>query len=177
LLGKTLRDVCLGIAYKDRQKLDDIAEIMDFSFESYLSEFRPYLRMEQLEGLVKKGFTVGSHNMVHPEYRNLSGREMLNQTIQSCLWLKEKFHQKYSVFAFPFTDKGIGRDFFHALGYVAKPLIDMSFGTAGIKREQSKFHKQRIPLEGFNLSASSVIFSEYLYFLLKMPFGKNIIYR
>jgi peptidoglycan/xylan/chitin deacetylase (PgdA/CDA1 family) len=177
LQGKTLRDVCLLIAYKERQKLDDIAEIMDFSFESYLSEFRPYLNSEQLESLVKKGYTIGSHSMDHPEYRNLSGKEMLHQTLQSGLWLKEKFHQKYLVFAFPFTDKGIGREFFHALGYDSKPLINMSFGTAGIKREQSKLHKQRIPLEGYNLSASSVIFSEYLYFLLKMPFGKNIIYR
>ena len=177
LPGKNLKEVCLAIKYADRNKLDDIAEIMGFSFESYLREFKPYLSRVQLEGLVRKGFTIGSHSMDHPEYKNLNGKEMLHQTLQSSGWVKEKFHQKYSLFAFPFSDEGVGSDFFHALGYDGRPLIDLSFGTAGIKHEQLEKHKQRIPIEGYNLAASSVIFSEYLYYFFKMPFGKNIIYR
>jgi peptidoglycan/xylan/chitin deacetylase (PgdA/CDA1 family) len=177
LNGKNLKVICSSIKYADRIKLDDIAEIMGYSFESYLREFQPYLSLTQLEGLVRKGFTIGSHSMDHPEYKNLNGKEMLHQTLQSSAWVKEKFHQKYSVFAFPFSDEGVGRDFFHALGHDTKPLIDLSFGTAGIKRELIGRHKQRIPIEAYNLTASSVIFSEYLYYFFKMPFGKNIIYR
>jgi peptidoglycan/xylan/chitin deacetylase (PgdA/CDA1 family) len=177
LLGKTLRDVCLSISYNDRKHLDEIADIFGFSFESYLKEFKPYLTTPQLESLANKGFSIGSHSLDHPEYWNLNGKERLHQTLQSTNWVKEKFHQKYSLFAFPFSDKGVGREFFRALGYDDKSSIDLSFGTAGIKREQNNRHKQRIPLEGYNLKASSVIFAEYLYYIFKMPFGKNIIYR
>jgi peptidoglycan/xylan/chitin deacetylase (PgdA/CDA1 family) len=175
LEGKTLRAICLSISYKDRGNLDKIAEIMGFSFRKYLEEFAPYLSKSQLESLVSKGFAIGSHSMDHPEFWNMNGKEMLRQTLQSSNWVKERFHQKYAAFAFPFSDQGVGNDFFHALGYNDKPLIDISFGTAGLKHDSIKMHKQRIPLEGYNLSASSVVFGEYLYFLLKGPFGKNII--
>ena len=60
--------------------------------------------------------------MDHPEYWNLNGKEMLHQTLQSCNWVKERFHQEYSAFAFPFSDKGVGREFFHALGFNDKPF-------------------------------------------------------
>lgn len=177
LKRNSLRKICLSINYKDRQHLDRIAEILGFSFGMYLKEFKPYLSTSQLEDLVKQGFTIGSHSMDHPEYMGLNGKEMLHQTLQSSSWVREKFHQKYSLFAFPFSDMGIGREFFHAIGFNDKPLIDLSFGTAGIKKDPCNLHKQRIPLEGYNLTGSSVIFSEYLYYFLKMPFGKNIIYR
>jgi peptidoglycan/xylan/chitin deacetylase (PgdA/CDA1 family) len=177
LKGKSLPEVCFSIRYKEVKMLDEIAEILGFSYESYLREFNPYLSNSQLESLVKKGFTVGAHSMDHPEYWNLTGKEMLHQTLQSANWVKERYKQKYSIFAFPFSDKGVGSEFFRTLGYDNKPLISISFGTAGIKNEVFKLHKQRIPLEGYNLRASAVVFSEYLYYLLKMPFGKNIIYR
>jgi len=177
LSGKNIRDICMSITFRNRNKLDEIAGILGFSFESYLEEFQPYLSLEQLMSLKKKGFTIGAHSMDHPEYAFLSGKEMLHQTLQSTAWLKEMFHPLHLAFAFPFSDKGVGSDFFHSLGFDSKPIIDVSFGTAGIKKEQLNRHKQRIPLEGYNLSAGSVIFSEYLYYLLKMPFGKNIIYR
>jgi hypothetical protein len=48
-------------------------------------------------------------------------------------------------------------------------------GTAGLKRTGRRDYIQRIPMEGSAASALETLQTEYLYYLLKKPIGKNLL--
>ena len=56
--------------------------------------------------------------------------------------------------------------------------MEISFGTSGIKLDETQGHIHRIPMElsGFN-GAEAIIRSEYFYYLGKSLFGKNLVKR
>ena len=86
--------------------------------------------------------------------------------------MKEKFNQDYNVFSFPFTDNGVGKGFYDKVN----KELDLTFGTAGIKKDVTHKNLQRIPMEE-NKSASEIIKSQYLYYIFKKLAGKNKIKR
>jgi peptidoglycan/xylan/chitin deacetylase (PgdA/CDA1 family) len=67
IAGKNIREICLSVNYQERQMLDDIASVFDFSFPFYLNEYQPYLNTIQLKSLAAKGFTLGAHSLDHPD--------------------------------------------------------------------------------------------------------------
>jgi hypothetical protein len=94
----------------------------------------------------------------------------------SCLdILARDFGTKEKLFAFPFTDYGVSRAFFDRIFENGK--VDFSFGGAGIKRDIHPRQFQRVPMEGWDATAEQILKSEYLYYLLRAPLGKNTILR
>lgn len=165
----------LTIGYDDRAELDIIAERIGLSFNDHLKEQQPYLTSKQVRSLVKKGFHFGAHSIDHPEYGKISTEEQLKQTANSVTETVEAFDLRHRVFAFPFTDHGVELEFFQRLEKQCP--TDATFGCAGLKKDIVATNFQRIPMEMGGLSAKTIINSEMIYYLLKNPFGRNLIKR
>ncbi len=170
-----LKNSLLAINYKSREILPELAKLLEVDFKDYLQTQQPYLTTAQTEELIDQGFYIGAHSHDHPEYRLVSLSEQLKQTFTSIDFLTAKFNLPYRWFAFPFTDEGVSRKFFDEIYHEEK--IQLSFGSAGLKHDSFRQHLQRFPMEGTLQPAEELIKNEYLYYLAKIPFGKNKITR
>lgn len=167
----------LHVNYENKLVLDKIAEILNYSFNTFLKSNQPYLTSEQIKNIINMGFSVGAHSIDHPEYYKLSLNEQIKQTIDSVQYIKINFKQEHNLFAFPFTDYQVSKQFFETIYASVNPLINLSFGCAGIKDEFFNKHLQRIPIENWNETASKIVRKEYLAYLGKKIMGKNMIQR
>jgi len=167
----------LNIKYKGKAVLDKIADVLNVDFNEFLLVQKPYMTSIQLEELSKLGFLIGAHSLDHPNYSEIAPADQLNQTRQSISMVCREFTQQYRLFAFPFTDDGISVSFFDSVFDPVNPLADLTFGTAGVKKDIVCRNIQRIPFENGAYSAEEMIKGEYLYYILKAPFGKNLIRR
>lgn len=177
IVKKNIFEALLSVKYKNRDLLDKAAKICSFSFINFLETNKPYLTTEQIKELSQKGFLFGAHSIDHPNYSQISFDESIKQTKFSVETVKTQFNQPLSLFAFPFTDDGINKKFFDYFFDAKNPIVDFSFGGAGLKNEIFNQHIQRIPMEGIDASGYKIIKTEYLYYLAKSVAGKNTIHR
>lgn len=166
----------LKVSYSNKNVLDELALLLNYSFEKYLQEHKPYLTSSQIESLIQQGFYFGSHSCDHPEYQFIDLKEQIRQTQKSTDFVAEKFNLTYKTFAFPFTDFGVSKEYFEQVN-VKDKVVDVSFGCAGIKKDSYKNHFQRIPFEQKHKSAKEILNSEYVYYILKSSVNKNKISR
>lgn len=177
---KNKDEICkaiLDIDFSNKLLMDEIAEILNYDFDEFLKTNKPYLTSEQIKNLINQGFAIGAHSKDHPEYYNISFNEQIKQTTESIQWIKSNFKQKYKLFAFPFTDYGVSKQFFETMYSSENPLVDLSFACAGLKDELYPKHTQRLPMEMSGESARHIITKEYLAYLGKKLIGKNLIRR
>ena len=167
----------LQVTYRNRHLLDELAEEAGVDFADYLQTQRPYLDSAQISSLIEEGFSFGSHSIDHPEYRFLEETEQIRQTSESLRIITETFGIREKLFSFPFTDSGVKRSFFNQVFNPLSPLADLTFGGAGLKNDSIPRNIQRIPFEGTSLTARQILGTEYLYYMIKAIFGKNIIRR
>jgi peptidoglycan/xylan/chitin deacetylase (PgdA/CDA1 family) len=167
----------LQVTYQNRHLLDDLAEKAGVDFDEFLLKQRPYLDSAQISSLIREGFAFGSHSIDHPEYRFLEEAEQIRQTTESLRIIKGTFGIKERLFCFPFTDSGVRRSFFDQVFNPLHPIADLTFGGAGLKNDSIPRNIQRIPFEGTSLTARQILGTEYLYYMIKAIFGKNIIRR
>ena len=166
----------LKIRYSNRHELDELIPFLEIDVNGYLAEKQPYLTSNQILSLISQGFHFGAHSCDHPEYADINVAEQVRQTVDSLQHIAHSFELPYRAFAFPFTDFGANESVFQAM-YGMPPLADISFGCAGMKHDFWPCHFQRIPIEKEGFSAEQTIHSEYLYYLLKAPFGRNVTRR
>lgn len=174
---KDISQTILTLNYSNRSLLDELAEILESNFNSYLNDVEPYLTGVQIESLIHKGFHFGSHSIDHPQYEEIDLNEQLRQTRESTNVITSRFHLNYKLFSFPFTDFGVPEQFFREVFQAVHPIADLTFGCAGLKNDSYKRNIQRIPLEIDKFSAREVIYGEYFYYLFKALFNKNTIVR
>lgn len=172
---KDLSTHLMQVNYHQQALLDEAATILNLDFKEYLQKIRPYLTLNELHDLSSQGVYIGAHSMDHPLFNQLDFNEMVNQVKGSTDWVRENFDQTYSLFSFPFTDYGLSTGLFNAIR--AGKLADLTFGTAGIKKERIRTHWQRIPVEDSTQSLRMILLRQYLYYLAKAPFFKNTIRR
>lgn len=165
------------INYSQKEYLTELANIADIDFDDYRAKHKPYLNSVQIKQLIKQGYTFGAHSIDHPLYSDLNLEEQLRQTKQSVEEILSTFKLDYKLFAFPFTDSGVSKKFFETIFYGENPIVDISFGTSGLKNDPYNRNIQRIPLEIDNFSAEEIIYGEYFYFAVKALFNKNRIRR
>lgn len=165
-------DGLLDISYHEKEEIENFAKTLNVDFNEYLEQEKPYLTSPQIKKLITQGFTIGAHSQNHPLYNLLDEKEQIFQTLNSVNYLKQEFCLDYSVFSFPFTDDGVSKSFFKAI----ESQVNLTFGSAGIKRDSIKFNLQRIPMEKNEL-AEQLIKTQYFYCFLKKLFGKNTIVR
>ena len=171
-----IKNILLKLNYEDTALIDRLGAIVDLDFNHFLQSQKPYLSSDQIRELIKKGFEFGAHSIDHPLYGSLPLAEQIRQTDQSITAINQEYNLQYRTFAFPFTDFNVSRRFFDYY-YHQKPRLDLSFGSAGLKKDIYHRHLQRIPMEMGSLPAHQIIHAEYLYYLLKQPLGKNKISR
>lgn len=171
----SFRHFLMAIDYQHRHLADELGSLIDFSFDNYLSDKRPYLTTEQITSLIIKGFTFGSHSIDHPGYAFISEDDKVKQTVESTSEITERFNLPYKVFSFPFTDSGVHTDFFRRINFLGH--FDLTFGSAGMKKDGYHNHLQRIPVEFYDLTCRKRIKRDYFYYILKSPLNKNKIKR
>lgn len=162
------------ITYSNRHILEDIALILSVNFQSFLHEYKPYMSSEQIQSLINQGFNIGSHSVDHAYFPELTEDDQVNQVLQSLQFLHDKFGTDTRIFSFPFTDYDVSLSFFERI----KSHVDLSFGTANLKKDCIGNNLQRIPMELPDKdSAEQIISDAYLRFIAKMLVGKQTIYR
>ncbi len=121
------------INFKNRQVLDRIADAIDFSFENYLKENRPYMTSLQVQDIKNKGFVLGSHSANHPEFWNIETDEQVREAEAAMKFLKEHFNELNRTFSFPFTDIRTPLSFFKKLQNEAP--FELLFGSQKLKKD------------------------------------------
>jgi peptidoglycan/xylan/chitin deacetylase (PgdA/CDA1 family) len=135
----TLQARILSIRYAQKSSIDSLAETLEVDLDQYVRETQPYLSSEQIATLLKRGFSIGAHSHDHPLYSDLPLSQQLAQTQMSVQFLETRFGVRRKAFAFPHTDAGVEDAFFTTV--FSEPLLDVSFGTAGLV---SHFHPRNI---------------------------------
>ena len=136
---------------------------------------KPYLTTTQIQELIDMGFTIGAHSKSHPLYADISFQEQIDQTKECADWLEKRFNLDYCVFSFPFTDLNVSKEFF--LKLARERVLDVSFGSAGIKNDAFKTNFHRLFFEIGDENAKSYLIKEYVKYFLKAPFNKNTMPR
>ena len=161
-LTDALKTEILMCQYKDKDKLFQYfpqQQVADF-----LNTEKPYLTTEQIKTLSKQGFTIGAHSADHPYYHQIPLEEQLRQTRESLDFVAQMVNQKLRLFAFPFTDFKVSKDFFQEI----QPDVDLSFGTANLKNDEIPFHLQRIAGEKNKIEPMAFILKkEYMKYIIK----------
>ncbi len=165
-------NIKLQHTYADLASLDEMAEEIGLDWEKWLLEHQPYMTLEQIKSLQADGFAIGSHTMDHPEFELLDEETQLDEIKESMGWVVKKLNPPIKAFAFPFTDFGVSESVFQAC--FSENIFDISFGTAGIKKDHFEHHYQRFPMEtAEGICAKRSVKQEFLAYKLKRLFGHH----
>lgn len=169
------KNALLSVDYQNRHMLDEAADLIELSFQNYLKDKKPYLSSEDIISLSRQGFSFGAHSIDHPLYRNISVEEQVRQTTESINFLKKLLPDNPGTFAFPYNDNGVRFSFYN--NPEVKETIQVSFGTEGLIKDTVANNIQRIPFENRELSASSILSTEYSRFISRTILKRNIFER
>jgi len=167
-----------SLFYRHRESLEcewqDNCEKNGRKEDEFLEKEKPYLTTEQIIKLSKQGFTIGAHSIDHHYYNTISLEEQLRQTRESLDFVASTVNQKLRLFAFPFTDYKVPRQFFKEIEHE----VDLCFGTAGLKNDVIPFNIQRIAGEKRTYeSLECILRNAYLKYMGKFFLKKNRIFR
>ncbi|WP_372774906.1 polysaccharide deacetylase family protein [Mangrovibacterium sp.] len=172
LLSDKNINIKLQRTYGDLASLDEMAEEIGLNWETWLQERKPYMSFDQVKSLQADGFTIGSHTMDHPEFELLDEETQLEEIRESMKWINDRLQPKIKAFAFPFTDFGVSETVFDACH--KENIFELSFGTAGLKKERLPRHFQRFAMEDrMQLSTKTRLKEAFLAYRLKQLIGKH----
>ena len=155
----TLRARFLSIRYEQKSLVHSLAEALDVDLDQYVSESQPYLSSEQIVTLLDMGFSIGAHSHDHPLYADLSLAQQLAQTRMSMELLDARFGVSPKAFAFPHTDSGVEESFFTEV--FSEPLLDISFGTAGLVSHFHPRNIERVSMEKTSAPAADILARQF----------------
>jgi peptidoglycan/xylan/chitin deacetylase (PgdA/CDA1 family) len=164
-----------NLDYADKKCMEQAGKRWGVNFQDYLRKNQPFMTLEQIRELQQQGFLIGSHSYDHPRFWKISEKERREQLTRSFDFLDTHIHPEIRAFAFPFSDIHMPASFFRFLSETLH--LDISFGTAGIKRDTVPNHIQRIPMDASLKPAERTVREEYAYFVMKKFIGKNTLTR
>ncbi len=167
----------LGVKYRDREVLDDVAQCIELDLREYLARRRPYASTGEIKKLISEGFTIGAHSVDHPFYPELPVDDQLRQTNESLEIVTRLFGLSYRAFAFPFGDNGVPKRFFNQV--LAENAADVLFGSSSSfwNDEYYPFAVQRLGMEsGFHRAADNLRVAE-IKFGLRVMIGRSNVRR
>ena len=132
----SLKEQILAVRYIGRARLDALAAVLEVDFDAFLREKRPYLTSDEITGLLRQGFAIGSHSVDHPKYAEIDLGEQMRQTRQSMTFLTDRFAVSCRGFAFPFDSAGVDKQFYDAV--YQQEVVDMLFCLNGIDRDNPR---------------------------------------
>ncbi len=160
--------------YSDTEVINKLAHDNGINYNEFLISNEPYLTSNQIQSLIEDGFTIGAHSHDHPEFRFVSEDFAFDQVVKSVDAVSSNFNQDIKAFSFPFTDFALKKEFFSKL--YQNEIIDISFGTAGIKKDEIEMNFQRVPME-YKYKAKSIIRYYYLKSKMRQFLVKDLILR
>lgn len=152
--------------------LNEVARMLEISFNEFLARKKPYLTSEQVKKLASEGFYIGAHSHTHPEFWKISEAEQINEVKESIARVTQLVNPKIKAFSFPFTDSGVPASVHAAI--CREAICDITFGTAGIKKDSLNIHLQRYPVEQAG-DFKNNLKGEVVYFLLRKWAGKETV--
>lgn len=161
----------LEMTYADTEKIDLLAKDLHVDFNQFLKEQQPYMNWSEIEDLKNQGFHIGAHSIDHPLYANISLEEQIRQTQESMEEIQSRLILNSRIFSFPFTDDGVSTEFFKEI--FEQKIVDLSFGTAGIKDDEFQNNLQRLPMDNCLNSVESFVFKNQMMYVLKKIIGKH----
>lgn len=165
----------INIKFSERNKVNEILELLKINIKDYLIEHQPYITKEQIQEMINDGFYFGGHTMTHPPLNQLNHEEQKKEIINSINWLKENFNINYSLFAFPFSDKSISKKLLNELFEYDNNI--KLFGNSGLKKDIDPRIIQRFSLENPKKQTEKQIVTENLYKYFNKLIGKYNIKR
>jgi peptidoglycan/xylan/chitin deacetylase (PgdA/CDA1 family) len=141
----------------------------------YLKTCQPYLNSEQVDELLKDGFSIGAHSIDHPSYACLPAHEQFYQTVESTKLIQQRFSLPYRAFSFPFNDTGLSKRYFDQI--YRKNLLDVSFGVGGMKKDVVRNNLQRLWMERESVSAKRILTKAYLTRFIGILTGQDNVIR
>lgn len=148
------------IHYQNKHKADEIAEAIGISFGEYLKKYKPFVTEKQLEELIAMGFSIGGHSMDHPFYPSISPEEQVKQTLNSVIYLSERFGIKEKLFAFPHSDVQVKQK---VIDDILRHGIDLLFGIQNQKYERNNRMLHRFNAERPNISLEKQLKAEIVF--------------
>jgi peptidoglycan/xylan/chitin deacetylase (PgdA/CDA1 family) len=145
----------LRVGHANRIVLDELAAMLELDFDDYLAKRRPFMTVDEISSLVAAGFTVGAHSLDHPRYAELPLAEQLRQTRASVDFVRSTFAAGPAAFAFPFSDEGVGQEFF-ASAFSTGGLA-VSFTSGSRSRQQWPRNLRRTMMDEREGSARQVL--------------------
>ena len=162
--------------YPYKTKLLETTENKKIQLKAHIRNNNIYMGMHELMQLKNEGFTIGAHSMDHPEFYNIDEEAQYRQVKDSIEWIEKYLSPSTKAFAFPFTDHGISNKLLKKIH--SEHLVDLSFGTAGLKYDSFHGHLQRIPMEKRSYeTAQSILKYEHVYFKIRQLMNKNTVLR
>ena len=149
-----------SVTYKQKDILDQIADILDVSFSQYLENNKPYLTSMEITEMLNDGFYFGAHSLDHPYFKILDMKDKRMQIIDSLSYIK-KFNINYKYFAFPFsldesqTSQNIVRE-------LSGKYVDYTFSSHAFSKKNTATHFQRFTTENNNLPLNLFLQRSYL---------------
>ena len=159
------------IGWNQRALLDALAREAELDVTGYLRNRPVYMSTKEVEDLLEWGFEIGAHSSDHADFTQLEPDEMTAQVSSSIRDLEKRFGIHTAYFSFPFSSDGVPAKVTDTL--LEEGTARALLGTAGLKRTGSLAYIQRIPMEKYQLSALDILKTEYFYYLLKAPLGRN----
>lgn len=175
--AESVKNLLKNLTYGHQFIINQVADVFEIDFGQFLRKQKPYMSKSQIVKLLDDGFTVGAHSIDHPLYQKLDLVEQLEQTKESLRYVQEVLKVPYKVFAFPFTDDGVNTEFFDEIYSKEKPMVDLTFGTAGLKTDSHPKHLQRIAMDGTELTALQSVKAAYAASAVQQMFGINRVKR
>lgn len=169
---KTNPEKLYRYGYMESQSLDELASAEGINFSDYLVKEGPYLSASQISSLKDQGFFLGGHSRDHKEFSLMQEDEQVKEILDSTLGIRELFDLDYGLFAFPFSDYGVGEKLAKHLVKDNTSGVHAIFGTSGLKNMKPGGCYQRLSMEKYPGSSEGIIQTEYLYFTLKRMFGR-----
>jgi len=170
-----IRKRLMSVSYVEREITDQVAALWNFSFEEYMRKTPIYLTSIHIRKMIHEGFEFGSHGIDHPLFSLLKKQTTIDHIRASVEGLKKRYDLGYRYFAFPFTDTGVEDNTIREL--FKKDIIDVGFGTAGLKDENIPNYFQRIPMELLDKDAKATLNGEINRRRLRKLMGSNITKR
>lgn len=128
-------------------RIGELSDLLEIDVSGWLASEQPYLTTPMIEGLIRDGFSIGSHSIDHPVFHALNLEEQEEQVRISTDAIVARFGLNYSVFAFPYGEFGVARDLPSRL--CDKGVIDTCFGTRGlVSDDREPLVIQRLWCEG-----------------------------
>lgn len=159
------------IGWDQAALLDALAREVELDYTGYLRRRPVYMSSKELKDMLEWGFEIGAHSSDHSDFTMLEPEEMMNQIKSSIRDLKKRFGIHTAYFSFPFTSDGVPRKVIDTL--LDEGTATALLGTAGLKRTGKTAYIQRIPMDKYQTDALETMKTEYFYYLLKAPLGRN----